>query len=638
MPFAVFRRHQRKMLAILAILAMIAFTMDIALTRNFRGGFRGGSDPVVVELYGRSVHRSELDQMRTQRARANLFLDQLFHLGGLPIFGDLSTRSLVDALILQHEADALGMPATPEMAKVWLEQQTGGTLDTARFDQIYRESFRNQVTDSQLLVDLANQIRLFQIRSLPGPPLVTPLDVFHAYRDQNERVSVQAVAVRVAEFLKQVPNPTEAEVRAFFDRSKGRLTDATSSAPGFLRPHQVQVESLGLDGTALEGRFRTELTEAELREAYELHKPDFALPALPRLPDDLFAGDPKASLTPPRKDAAAAPEPPRYRPLADVRPILEDDLVDDKVQAEVERLFEPIREAMQSYADAYYQYLDAIEQGTGAARPALPDLKKLAAGSPLLSYQRTPPLTREQAQEYAPISKARLGWAQTTSERIFAEVIFEPKAVLFEPIELSDAEGRRYLAWRIEDRPEKVPDLSEVRPQVVEAWKLEKARPLAKKAAEELAQKARAQDGQLKAAAGDRPVVVTPLQSKMQPGPILNQFRFGAPRASDLPDLPQAGEVLREAVFNLAPKAVAVAPNAPETVYYVVALNQRLPARFEALYAPYGPRMQFQSEASDEARTRRSEEWLALLRARAGLKPGWAPPDDTERETVPDEG
>src|SRR3954468_14168968 len=78
MPFAVFRRHQRKMLAILAILAMIAFTMDIALTRSFRGGgFRTGSDPVVVELYGRSVHRSAIEQMRDQRKRAIAFIDQV---------------------------------------------------------------------------------------------------------------------------------------------------------------------------------------------------------------------------------------------------------------------------------------------------------------------------------------------------------------------------------------------------------------------------------------------------------------------------------------------------------------------------------------------------------------------------------
>jgi hypothetical protein len=76
---------------------------------------------------------------------------------------------------------------------------------------------------------------------------------------------------------------------------------------------------------------------------------------------------------------------------------------------------------------------------------------------------------------------------------------------------------------------------------------------------------------------------------------------------------------------------VTVAPNAPETVYYVVAAQQRIPARFEELFAPYGPRMRFQAEAIDEARTRVAESWLAQLRTRARLKPDWTPPDEEEK-------
>jgi hypothetical protein len=63
------------------------------------------------------------------------------------------------------------------------------------------------------------------------------------------------------------------------------------------------------------------------------------------------------------------PDPPRYQPFDEVRLKLEDDLVGEKVQAEVDRLFGPIREAMQAYSDAYAQYLDAQEQGNTPTRP-----------------------------------------------------------------------------------------------------------------------------------------------------------------------------------------------------------------------------------------------------------------------------
>ena len=58
--------------------------------------------------------------MARQRSRANQFLNML-----MPYtpdqFGSLKERELVDALILEHEADRLGMTATPEVGREWLE-------------------------------------------------------------------------------------------------------------------------------------------------------------------------------------------------------------------------------------------------------------------------------------------------------------------------------------------------------------------------------------------------------------------------------------------------------------------------------------------------------------------------------------
>ena len=68
--------------------------------------------------------------------------------------------------------------------------------------------FNNRVSGEQLLADIANQVRLANVRSLLGDPLVTPYDVFRAYRDQNERVSAKLVEVPVEKFLAQVPEPS----------------------------------------------------------------------------------------------------------------------------------------------------------------------------------------------------------------------------------------------------------------------------------------------------------------------------------------------------------------------------------------------------------------------------------------------
>jgi peptidyl-prolyl cis-trans isomerase D len=203
MPFQVFRRHQKKMMAGLAIFAMIAFTLDFSLFRNQFGA--AAQDRVVVELYGKRVRQSDILGMLNQRLRANDFMMQV---SGRPdYFGRLDTRSIVDALILQHEAERLGMPIDKALAVKWLRDRTDNQLTTALFDRIYHQRFADKVTDAQLLEDIANQIRLSEVAALPGFPPITPLDVFEAYRDQNERVSAHAVPFRVEDYVKDVPDP-----------------------------------------------------------------------------------------------------------------------------------------------------------------------------------------------------------------------------------------------------------------------------------------------------------------------------------------------------------------------------------------------------------------------------------------------
>src|SRR5258708_34771284 len=98
MPFAVFRRHQRKLLAIFAILAMFGFVVADSLPRLLSGSPVGGGNPVVVELYGKPVRRGEINAMAAERNNANLFMAELtgllYRRPAPQFFADLSTRSI----------------------------------------------------------------------------------------------------------------------------------------------------------------------------------------------------------------------------------------------------------------------------------------------------------------------------------------------------------------------------------------------------------------------------------------------------------------------------------------------------------------------------------------------------------------
>src|SRR4051812_26358503 len=229
MPFAVFRRHQRKLLAIFAILAMFGFVLADSLPRLLSGGPYGSNgNPVVVKLYGRSIYRSDISEMAAERNRANTFMAELFGFNGQPFFGDVnSTRALVDALILQHEADELKMPKGPEVAREWLKQVTNGMMSRELFEGALSRFSNQQVSGEQILHDIANQVRLSRVRRLYGSPVVTPLDVFNIYRDQNERVAAKAATFPVASYISNVAEPTDAQVRQYYATYKDVLPDSS---------------------------------------------------------------------------------------------------------------------------------------------------------------------------------------------------------------------------------------------------------------------------------------------------------------------------------------------------------------------------------------------------------------------------
>ena len=76
---------------------------------------------------------------------------------------------------------------------------------------------------------------------------------------------------------------------------------------------------------------------------------------------------------------------------------------------------------------------------------------------------------------------------------------------------------------------------------------------------------------------------------------------------------------------------MAVAPNQPRTIYYVLTQDRRLEASFAALYAPNGDYVRYQREAMTHAAQDRDQQWMGRLREQAGLDPKWVPNDEATR-------
>ena len=636
MSFEVFRRHQKKMLAVFAILAMFGFVVSDSLPRLLSSNATGRDQPI-VKLYGKMLHQSELNEMLTERSLANRFLFRIFPYFGPEPFGSLKTRDLVDAVILRHEADRLGIPSGHEVGKDFLMRVTQGRMNADTF-QLLMMDFHNQVSDEQVLSAIADQVRLNYVRGalnspgrLLGAPMVTPYDIYRAYRDQNEKVSAKLVEVPVDKFLAKVPEPSEAEVREFYDKYKDTLPDPTRSTPGFKVPRQVQVEILSVDGNALARSLKDGLTEAELRAAYENRKSEFEVKGGPTdLPADLFAGHPELT-------------PPIIQPFNEVRSILGNSLAEEKAQSEIVERFGKIkRDVLDKYFDDYQEALSNQEEakrqaasGT-ASLPEPPDLKELAKREKL-EYELTPMLSREDAEKFGSLSGAQVGLSRQRdrSGRSFTDEFFDPKTGLFESVELTDQLGTRYLAWKTKDAPPRVPPLDEVRQQVALAWRMDKARPLARKAADELAEQLKKQPAAIKDGTfqGYRVVTTPAIPRKQSPTSLSpDPLALSEPEESTISEVAFPGPAFREAFFSLQPGSTAVAANEPETAYYAMALERRDPATFAALYAPNGEEFRFKSLAREQADRQLINDWMASLRQEAGIPPDWVPPDEAREK------
>jgi hypothetical protein len=203
-----------------------------------------------------------------------------------------------------------------------------------------------------------------------------------------------------------------------------------------------------------------------------------------------------------------------------------------------------------------------------------------------------------------------------------------------------DAQGNGYLFWKVNETQEATPSLDNagIRQEVLHAWKFNRARDLARKAAEQLAETARKSDASLKETFADRPElqVLTPAPFTFYTeGSVPRGSSSALPRLSQVEGAPLAGLDFMRTVFALDENQIGVAMNHPQTAAYVVRLVSYSPPQ-EALW-----RIFLADDFSNYYMVARIDRqldqqvWLEDLKKSAGLK--WEPRPTPQRQQQPDQ-
>jgi hypothetical protein len=208
------------------------------------------------------------DEMRLIEAAENvlIFNAQMSRASREYFFGGGRTpRDLIDFMLWGREADRLGIHLDRQDLEPLLARASRGLLSASDSNEAFqsiRRNFGGQPTKDMLRDALIKEFRVQLAQDtimgrdqatgrLPRPDAVTPFELWKFYEKNltASEIEMAAIPVDSPELLKKVPEPTEAELRAFYIAGKDREPNPASPLPGFKQPMRTTIEWVKADGT-----------------------------------------------------------------------------------------------------------------------------------------------------------------------------------------------------------------------------------------------------------------------------------------------------------------------------------------------------------------------------------------------------
>lgn len=334
-------------------------------------------------------------------------------------------------------------------------------------------------------------------------------------------------------------------------------------------------------------------------------------------------GEPTAKVEPKAsEDKAAATAKPAYLPLEKVEDEIRGKIARDRANGKIERLLNDLRNELSRYHDKLVRYEVDVDTKKGGEAPKPPervDFAKLAEKHGLIA-RRTGLVSAWEAEQLD-IGKSIVGGQLSFLESAFELPNHRPEVS-------QDANGDRYLFWRLEQVEERTPSLADagVRERVLLQWKMIEARSLAGEAAKRMADEARAAGKPLAEAFAERPgIAVTPSEpfSWLDYGTIPAWMAQGPPSLGDVQGVETPGNDFMRAVFDLKKGEIGTAVNQPQTVVYVFQVTDSNPLPGVLWDTFVNETYWNYFRAADHDRSVAEQAWLEGIRSETGFR--WDP-------------
>lgn len=306
-PFKVFRKNATIMLAGLVILSMFGFVVLPSALQFMGGGSGGGATgPVVTtteygDLDERQLQSLLNDHMTVLRFLATVRMEVMRAEGNFQkvpqaiVFPGNDEEDLVTTWLLAKRAQELGLEITDEAINDFIQELTTAEGQNLSGRDVTRILTDLRISDRALFNALRRELLARRLIELFQPALAatTPAQKWSYFKRLRQKARIEALPVHVADYVDEIPEPSDRELRAFFEEHKLQLPFPDSPDPGFRVPEQVAIEYLEANLTDWVNKI--ELTEEEIEQYYEQRKDDLFLAPPSREQDDQLPVSPLES-------------------------------------------------------------------------------------------------------------------------------------------------------------------------------------------------------------------------------------------------------------------------------------------------------------------------------------------------------
>jgi hypothetical protein len=347
-PFSVFRKRQKFLMALMCLLAIIAFVFLPNMGNLIGGRGKGATNLVVVKTkaFG-DLRQFDINRMRQERQKIRAVLLELRHAAGQDpksaeadvnsFIGGVTEDALVEHWLRAKRAEEVGMVVNDETINKFLRDWTADRVKAADFEAAFKRM--PAVSDLQFFNLMREELVARQLFNsfvpslqVSGLPTATPSQRWDWYNRLHCKALIEAVPLPVADYVHRIDDPSDEELQKFFDEHKDNLPNPASPKPGFRIPQKVALEYFKADVETF--TLPKSVTDAEIVEQYEKFKDSYdrkfkvrptMQPATPAVPKEEKKAakpgetkpkqEPKETKTPQKATPAAepkeAPKPPK---------------------------------------------------------------------------------------------------------------------------------------------------------------------------------------------------------------------------------------------------------------------------------------------------------------------------------------